>query len=127
MPRRQTDYVNLYFGFVVWRAIFSVGAKALGGLVLVLYFILYSIWPDQAPQLFGDFVICAIAAFALAIVYLIGRLIYCVFFPPKPPTVAEIEQSLGWTPNPKGDWFDDRKRPLWRREGDQWVHITYED
>ena len=110
MPYRQRqpiDYTNIYFGFVVWRAIFKVLGAIGAGLFVVLYLIVDAIDPDGAANFIADTVVFLIAVGGLAFLYLIVAVIYRLFVPRPRRTMAEIEKSLGWTPNPPPgvSWF----------------------
>jgi hypothetical protein len=107
--QRQTDYANIYFGFIVWRAIFRILGAIGAGLFVVLYFIVDAIDPDDAPTFIAGTVVCLIAAGALAVLYLIVAVLYRLFVPRPRRTNADIERELGWTPNPPPgvSWFRD--------------------
>jgi peptidoglycan/LPS O-acetylase OafA/YrhL len=107
--QRQTDYANIYFGFIVWRAIFRILGAIGAGLFVVLYFIVDAIDPDDAPTFIAGTVVCLIAAGVLAVLYLIVAVTYRLFVPRPRRTNADIERELGWTPNPPPgvSWFRD--------------------
>jgi hypothetical protein len=123
---RGPDYPQIYFGFLVWREIGRVISAILGGILLFVYFVIATIWPDNAPIILADMMVCVAVVGAICVLYLFFAVLFRLFVPRRPASMFE------WVPpgaiaNPKGDWFDDRKRPLWRREGDQWVPIIYKD
>jgi hypothetical protein len=116
--QRQPDYVNLYFGWVVWRAISRVLGAIGAGCVIVGWFVVYEI----APQYGVPYLEIVFGGIVLAIPVLIVVGFYQAFRKRPDP-------MRNWAPasalsNPPEPWFDSNGNRLWRREGDRWVRTT---
>jgi hypothetical protein len=95
-------FTETYFAWKVITAIARVLAWFGVAILAGIYLALKAIWPDQGPHIALCLILGLLGTGAFLVLYTLVSM-----FTSRPPTNEQIQQSLGWVPNPpKGEsWF----------------------
>ncbi len=120
------DYVNLYFGWEVWRAVINAVAKVFAWVIAIGSFLTWEFVKDSVPDDYSTFVVCVIVAgWAIGVPTLLFLWFRSIG---RRAQEKDAKWRRDWAPegalrNPDPPWFDANGNRLWKRDGNQWVRL----